>query len=394
MITVTEAQQIMMAQVRRTSTVHLALAQAAGHHLAGSVMAPHDHPLFDMSAVDGYAFAFGSATANWRVVATLAAGDVHGKPLEAGECARIFTGAMVPAGADTVVMQEFVSRSGDTITHNDVKLVAGGNVRRQGEQVRKGEEVLPAGTHIGAAAIGLLASVGARKVHMHVRPKVNVLRTGGEFLDQKAPTHGRIFSSNDVMLVQALEQAGLVPCDVFTAEDDPSALERSIRDAMEADVLITTGGVSVGDHDLLRPTLEKLGATIHFHGVAQKPGKPMLFATLNGTPVFALPGNPRAVLVLYHMYVQPFLRAMQGDPAPGQRKERLPIAHAVRLKGQRAEFRAAVVRNGQVTLLADEGSHMLRTLIDADALAMIPADVRALEPGDPVEVHYLGTWTK
>lgn len=394
MITVTEAQRIMMAQVRRTSTAHLELAQAAGHHLAVPVTAPYDHPLFDMSAVDGYAFAYGSAPTNWRVVASLAAGDVHRDPLQADECARIYTGAMIPPGADTVVMQEFVTRSHDTITHNDPRLVVGSNVRRQGEQVRKGDEVLPAGTYVGATAIGLLATVGARKVDVHVRPRVNVLRTGGEFMAHDAPAPGRIFSSNEDMLVQALVQAGLTSCEVFTAEDEPHELERTIVDGAKADVLLTTGGVSVGDHDLLRPALERLGATIHFHGVVQKPGKPMLFASLNGKPVFALPGNPRAVLVLYHMYVQPFLRAMQGDHTPWPRKELLPITHPVRLKGERTEFRAAVVRNGQVTLLADEGSHMLRTLIDADALALIPADVRALEPGDPVEVHYLYAWTK
>jgi molybdopterin molybdotransferase len=155
------------------------------------------------------------------------------------------------------------------------------------------------------------------------------------------------------------------------------------------DLVITTGGASVGEHDLMQVVLERAGAVVHFHGVTQKPGKPMLFATLSGKPVFGLPGNPRAVMILFWEFVLPFLRAIQGAEDPWLKSDRMPIAHAVRLKGERSEFRAAQVKGGQVTLLADEGSHMLRSLVEADALAYIPADVRQIATGDTVEVHYL-----
>ncbi|MEZ4761124.1 MAG: molybdopterin-binding protein, partial [Flavobacteriales bacterium] len=157
----------------------------------------------------------------------------------------------------------------------------------------------------------------------------------------------------------------------------------------DADLIITTGGVSVGDHDLVRSVLEDLGAEIVVHGVAQKPGKPMLFAMLDGVPVFGLPGNSRAVMVLFWEYVLPFLRKLMGAADPFLRSEHLPLAEGLTVKGNRTEFRAACVREGRVELLRDEGSHMLRSLVEAEALAVIPSDQRDLRPGDRVEVHYL-----
>lgn len=390
MIGVEEAKRIVMVQACITSPAIVELNASTGFRLAKDVIAPHDHPLFDMSAVDGYAFAFDAGATTWRVVTQMAAGDTFGEALRPGECVRIFTGAMLPAGADTVVMQEFVRRDGDTVTHSDSRLCLGGNVRQKGEQVKAGDVLLQAGTCIGPAAVGLLASVGVKEVTVHERPLVNLLRTGGEFVDGMDLAPGRIFSSNDAMLESALRQEGVVlEEEARTAKDDADELREALRMAAYGDVLITTGGVSVGDHDLVRECLERLGATIHFHGVAQKPGKPMLFATLEDVAVFALPGNPRAVLVLYYEYVLPFLRAMQGAGDPFLREEELPIAAPLQVKGDRAEFRAALVRNGRVELLADEGSHMLRTLQVANALAYLSVDRRSWAIGDPVTVHYL-----
>lgn len=385
---VEEAKRIMMEQMQVLPHDVVELDGCCGLRLAKDVIAPFDHPLFDMSAVDGYAFAHGTGHAAWKVVADIAAGEVCPGVLHPGECARIFTGAMLPQGADTVVMQEFVQRNGDAITHDDEKLRAGSNVRFKGEQVKAGDVLLRAGTRLGPAAIGLLASTGVRKVCAYDRPLVRVLRTGGEFVDGSIIPPGRIFSSNDAMLVSALLEEG-IHAETDTAKDDPRELSEALRKAPDFDVFITTGGVSVGDHDLVRTCLEQLGATIHFHGVAQKPGKPMLFATLGDVMVFALPGNPRAVLVLFYEYVLPFLRAMQGAGDPFMPEQELPIAAPLQVKGERAEFRAALVRNGRVELLADEGSHMLRTLVEANALAYLPTGRRSWAAGDPVTVHYL-----
>lgn len=387
MITVAEAKRILLAKAQLLSTHRVSLAQAGGTYTATEILAPHDHPLFDCSAVDGYAFAFAPEVKEWRVAGEVPAGKVFSGELERGECLRIFTGAMVPASADTVVMQEFVQRDGDRITHTDAKLKPRGNVRKQGEQVRIGDRLLASGACFDAAAIGLLASCGIRSVDVHRRPRAAVIVTGDEFSADTAP--GRIFSSNDAMLLAALDEYG-ISGRLLHATDDAVALRLAFEDAAAtADLVITTGGASVGDHDLIKPVLEGMGAAIHFHGVAQKPGKPMLFATLGAIPIIALPGNPRAVLILFWEYVLPFLRTMQGARDPWLRTEHLPITHAVTLKGDRAEFRAAQVKDGRVTLLADEGSHMLRSLVYADALAYFPATMRHVNTNDPVEVHHI-----
>jgi molybdopterin molybdotransferase len=389
MITAEEARMLLFTHVRTLGHRSVPLGEASGLFLAEYVSAPYPHPRFDNSAVDGYAFAFDAARDHWKVVGVASAGSLFPLPLEPGECVRIFTGAMLPQGADTVVMQEHVQRTGDAMTHTDERLRKGGNVRRTGEQIQEGEDVLLVGQQLTAEAIGLLASVGVRDVVVSNRPSVVVVVTGDEFADPGAPAEGTIFSSNDVMLQAALQREGL-HCAVWRCRDDREALSRMLTAAaLEHDLVITTGGVSVGDHDHVRPVLDALGATVHFHGVAQKPGKPMLFAALNGTPVFGLPGNPRAVMVLFWTYVLSYLRAMQRAADPGLLIDHLPIAHDVLLKGARAEYRAGRVHNGRVILLADEGSHMLRSLVDAEVLVYFPAAMRTVNADDPVEVHHL-----
>lgn len=389
MIAVEEAKAIMMRHVPKQGTVRLPLAGAVGHVLAVDVRSPVPYPLFDMSAMDGYAV--GGPEGPWKVVHALAAGTTFHRELKPGECVRIFTGAQVPEGAHAVLQQEKCEEKDGAMRWVGGPFAQGANIRRKAESVKEGERLLAKGTVLSPAGVGLLASCGSEEVDVALPPRVSVVRTGGEFMEEGKPAEGRIYSSNERMLIAAIRQAGChTPNDALIADD----VEDDVRDALlhavaEGDVAITTGGVSVGDHDLLLPVLKQLGATIHFHGVAQKPGKPMLFASLNGVPVFALPGNPRAVMVLFWEYVLPFLRAMQGAADPWPKRDILPITHTVHVKGERAEFRAARVKDGRVTLLADEGSHMLRTLVEADALACIPAAVRTLAPGDPVEIHYL-----
>ena len=386
MIDVAEAKRRMMSAVRPMSAEKLALFDALGRYTVEGVIAPYDHPLFDCSAMDGYAFAHGGT--QWKVVGEVAAGDAFPRTLLSDECVRIFTGAMIPKGADTVVMQELVQRTGDRITHTDNKLQRGGNVRYKGEQLRTGDVALSAGARLGAPAIGLLASVGIREVTVARRPRVALLISGDEFADGGTTVPGKIFGSNGIMLQAALRREG-IDATVMNVRDDREAMIAAWKElAPVHDVIISTGGVSVGDHDLIPPTLKELQADIRFHGVMQKPGKPMLFALLHGTPVFGLPGNPRAVMVLFLEYVAPFLRAVQGCAAPWLRSDVLPIAEGARIKGNRAEFRAACVEGGSVKLLTDEGSHMLRSLTEANALAFIPAEVRELKKGDPLEVHY------
>lgn len=387
MIGVDEAKRRMMAAVTGMPTEELPLSEACGRFIAADAHAPFDHPLFDNSAMDGYAFAFGAGP--WRIVGEVAAGGVFPRPLAEGECVRIFTGAVMPAGADTVVMQELAERQEDMMVHRDMKLRRGGNVRCKGEQLRRGDVAVDCGRLLDPGAIGLLASVGTRRVAVSRKPRVALLIGGDEFAEGDVPAPGKIFGSNGVMLSAALRAEG-IEADALHVKDDHEALASAFRTAARThDLVISTGGVSVGDHDLVRPVLDAMGAEVLFHRVSQKPGKPMLFAKLGGTAVIGLPGNPRAVMVLFMEYVRPFLHAMQGSKTPWMHQDVSPIAHALRLRGDRAEFRAARMAGGRVHLLADEGSHMLRSLTAADVIAYIPATVRELAEGDPVEVHYI-----
>ncbi len=390
MITVEEALRRMVSQVPLMPVEECPLAEAGGRYTASDIKAPYDHPLFHTSAVDGYAFAFDHTITEWNVVGTVAAGDVFAGVLRPGECVRIFTGAMVPAEADTVVMQERVQRQGDRMAHDDVGLRRGANVRLRAEQVVQGASVLQQGGRLNASVIGLLATVGVRQVAVHRDPSVGLLLTGGEFIEGETPVPGRIFNSNGVMLATALHEEGL-PSTEQRVRDEQAALDAALaRSIATSDVVISTGGASVGDHDLVHAAVTRAGGTIHFHGVAQKPGKPMLFATVQGKPFFGLPGNPRAVMILYWEYVLPFLRSMRGAADPWPEHARLPLATGVRVKGARAEFRAARIMDGTVHLLADEGSHMLRTLAEGNAIVYLPGDRREWEPGDLVDVHRVG----
>jgi molybdopterin molybdotransferase len=389
MISVEEAKTALLANTPLLDTEQLSIPEAYQRYTAEAITALFDHPLFDQSAVDGYAFAFDQSISSWEVVGEVAAGSVMQNALSSGQCARIFTGGKLPAGADTVVMQEFVKRDGQCIEHKDIKLRHGSNVRLRGEQVVQGQEVLAAGKRLCPQAIGLLLSVGVRDVKCHRLPRIAIVVTGNEFTDTAAPGPGRIFSSNGEMLQAALHKEGL-SCTLLHAPDDEMILRDTLRNVLEDhDMVITTGGVSVGDLDLVRPALEQLDIRIIFHGVAQKPGKPMLLGRRGDALVIGLPGNPRAVLILFWEFVLPAIRAMQGAGAPWLRIDRLPIAEGVLLKGDRAEFRAAQVNKGEVKLLADQGSHMLASLLTADALVYFPSNIRTVLKDDDVEVHYL-----
>lgn len=389
MIGVHEAKRIMMEQVRPLPFTPMALDLAQDHHLAADVQSRASHPLFDMSAVDGWAVRGPGPL--WAPVAVIAAGQVLDQPLQDGQCARIFTGAQVPSGTERVIMQERARLEGDRLRCTDALPAVGANVRFKGEQFTEGELLARAGERLGPPAIGLIASGGAEEVEVFFKPWVSVVRTGNEFIEHGASREGRIFSSNEWMLLSALRKE---LCEVdddgaFTAEDDDDAIQEVLTQALAADVVVTTGGVSVGDHDRIRAVLGRMGAVIHFHGVAQKPGKPMLFATLQGKPVFGLPGNPRAVMVLYWEYILPYLRAMQGASEPWPRTDHVPVAHPVLVKGDRAEFRAARIEGGRLHLLADEGSHMLRSLIDAEVIAYLPASKRSWDQNETIEAHFL-----
>ncbi|MCB9235256.1 MAG: molybdopterin molybdotransferase MoeA [Bacteroidia bacterium] len=392
MISVPEAQQILLQNLFPLPHSLIQLEDAAGKMLAEDVISPASHPFFDQSAVDGYAFRYEDLgqKRELKLFREIKAGDSGEFTLPRGHAARIFTGAPLPPGADTIIMQEFVETAGEMLKLGDERLKPGGNVRPAGQQIHKGDIALPKGARLDPAAIGFLASLGIFQVNCFAQPKVHVITTGSEFAETEADlTRGKIFESNGVMLVAALREMGLEAKSTQCIDDLPLLTEK-IRDlAPQNDLLILTGGVSIGDYDFTLPALEENQFQTLFHNVWQKPGKPLLFASKENTAAFGLPGNPRAVLVCFYEYVYPYLRALQGMKKPFLPTLRMPLVEGFNKKQGRAEFLTAAIVEDGVSLRAVQGSHMLQSFAGADALVYLPPNPFDFAPNESVEVHIL-----
>jgi molybdopterin molybdotransferase len=374
------------------SSERVPLSAAAGRVLAAPATSPVDVPPFPSSAMDGYAVRAGDAPGPLEIVGHVAAGRPADEPLASGAAMAISTGGAVPAGADTVVPIEHVVQTDNGSVEIPRDVVAGAHVRPRGGDVEAGEVVLPAGSRLGAAQIGALAAVGLEHAVVTRRPRVTVLTTGSELRPPGAElAPGEIFESNGVMLAAILDRAG-ADVDVRPAvTDDESAHRSAIAAGLEADALVTSGGVSVGEHDLVRRVEAELGVEEVFWGVAVKPGKPVSFGVRGRTLVFGLPGNPVSALVGALLFVRPGLLALQGarDPRPPFEEGRL----AAPLRGD--PRRATLVRatselspRGVVlTPVAGQDSHMIVRAARADALVYVGSGAGELPAG--AAVRYL-----
>lgn len=390
MIDVAEAKTLLLKDPIQLGGERLALDQALGRVLSEGITATYDHPLFDQSAVDGYALRFEDMGSPLECIDEAAAGSPANLEVTQGKCARIFTGGLLPKGADTVVMQEFTKRDGTMVSINDPGLKNGGNVRYRGEQIAAGGKALSAGTKVDAAAIGFLASIGVEEILVTKNPGIGIVVSGSEFHEPGTELKpGKIFGSNGRMLQASLQEVGL-NAEYSRVKDIHLELREAFSKSIEAnDITIITGGVSVGDHDLTRPVLEELGCEIVFHRVAQKPGKPILFARKGSKYIFGLPGNPRAVFVGFYEYVLPIINVLSGSIEVFLRGVQMPIAHDYSKRGQRAEFLAGRIKGNTVEILKGQNSHMLMSLIGADGFIYIPKETSAVQAGESVEVHLL-----
>ena len=385
MIDVDQARaQLMAAAQQRAPVVRVPLRQALGRVLAVPVSSPVDVPPADNSAVDGYAVA-GAPVSPLPVSQRIAAGTVPER-LAPGTAARIFTGATVPAGADRVVMQENCTLAQDRLMVSNADAVsAGANIRPRGQDVRAGEMVLAAGEKLLPWHLGLLASVGIGEVEVYAPLRVAVLSTGDELQEPgEPPEAGKIFNSNRYQLLALLQQCGFDAIDGGRVADDCDATEAALASlAHQADVVITSGGVSVGEEDHVRAAVQKLGE-LTLWKVAIKPGKPFAFGRI-GEAVFAgLPGNPSALLVTFLVLLKPFLDRCQGRQNSALAMQTLPAGFTSR-PGKRQEYLRVRVRDesGVATLEKhpNQSSGMLSSACWAEGLAVLPADV-ALEQGD------------
>jgi len=392
MLSYQDAADVVLRTVRALPPVEVPLAEALGRVLAEPVRARWDLPPADNSAMDGYAFAGGGAGdgSELEVIGFVPAGHRFPGAVPAGRAVKIMTGAQLPAGCDTVVPVEETAEAGGRL-----RLLrppqAGQHVRRRGEELRQGEELLPAGTPIQAGEMGLLAAAGCERVRVHPAPRVALLSTGDELVELgEAPGPGQIVNSNFHLLAARLREEG---CDVLPlgiARDDAGDLERRIGRGLQADLLLSTGGVSVGDRDHVQETLEGFGFELGFWRVSIKPGKPVLFGSVKGVPVFGLPGNPAAAAATFELFVRPALRRLAGFSDPLQPRLRATLAAGVDggEKRQRFIWGALYEAAGRFTFTPSsrQGSGQNRSLQGAQALLPVPGGAGPLTAGEEVEV--------
>lgn len=384
------------------------LAVAVGRALAEEVRAPRALPPFDNAQMDGYALRAADAPragARLPVVLEIFAGDRPGRSLPAGGCARIFTGAPLPKGADCVEMQEQVRREGP-LARFGRPAVPGRFVRTAGSDAALGAVVLRRGAVVDPGSVGLAAAVGRTELAVPRRPRVGVLATGNEVVPVDRPAGpGEIFDSNSHALAAACVEAGAVPVLLPLARDDLASLRRALRVASGLDALVTTGGVSVGDRDLVKEALADAGARLDFWRVAMRPGKPLAFGRWGRMPVFGLPGNPASALVTFELFARPALRALQGLPGSGRLRIRARLATAQEKPADLTVFLRCRLRPSDdgawVEPLATQHSGHLASVAGMDALAVLPAGPARLRAGTRVEVVVLrapspivrpGTW--
>ncbi len=367
------------------------LSAAAGRVLAEDARAAVDLPPFPSSAMDGFAVRSEDTPGRLPIVARIAAGVPAPRALEAGEAMAIATGGVVPAGADCVIPIEYVVENDNRVEISD-SVVNGDNVRARGGDVAAGDVVVPRGARLGAAQIGALAAAGLDRVVVGRRPRVAVLATGTELGRPGEPLGpGEVYEANGVLLATAFAAAGADVDALPAVADDESSHRAALERGLAADVLVTSGGVSVGPHDLVRRILSDLGVKEIFWGVAVKPGKPLAFGVRGSTLVFGLPGNPVSSLVGAEVFVQPALLALQGATVPGPVFFEGRLAAAVRRNAHRDEFlRARSAASADGVLLdpvVGQESHMIARAAAADALVLAPRGEGELAAGE--RVRYL-----
>jgi molybdopterin molybdotransferase len=373
-------------------TVHL--SECAGRVLAADLMAPSALPAHPVSAVDGFAVRAADAGRTLRVLGESAAGRPYAGEVAAGTAARILTGGVVPDGADCVVMFEDVTAAGDSVTV-PAGLRPGTNFHAVGADVRAGERVIVSGSALGPAEIGLAAAVGRPELRVGRRPRIALMSTGDELVEVgKTPGRGQITDSNRWALLAALREAGAEVNLLGIAPDRPDELRELVTGALQAaDVLVTSGGVSVGTHDLVKPLLESLG-TVHVGRVKLKPGKPFTFATLGGGKLaFGLPGFPVSSLVTFEVFVRPALRKLQGFAELQRPTLPVRLGFEARAVGDRTEYhRVTLHRDGRDLVAQTTGSQSssrLMSLAGAHALVRVPPGDKGLNQGSYVEALIL-----
>ncbi len=402
MIKVAAALRTVLKGIKILDSEVIKLTDALERVLAQDLYADYGIPQFENSAMDGYAVKSvdtkGASKDNPKILevcGNIKAGALPKRILKPNQAIRIMTGALIPKGADSVVMVEDTRRQEKNRVNIFKEARIGENIRKAGEDVKKGELVIPCGTLLKSAHIGLLASLGKAKVKVTRKPKVAILATGDEVVGvEEKLKPGKIRSSNTYTLYAQIIKSGGIPRNLGIAKDRPSELEKKIKLGLDCDIILTSGGVSVGDYDLVKDILAKMGTNIRFWKVAMRPGKPLVFGVIKGIPVFGLPGNPVSSMVSFELFVRPAILKILGQKNNDGRKEMEAVAEEdIKKKPGFRYFLRANTRWHQGRYLTKttgpQGSGILKSMALANSLIILPEDKEFVKKGERVTVIFL-----
>ncbi|MBL0272971.1 MAG: molybdopterin molybdotransferase MoeA [Chitinophagaceae bacterium] len=390
MISVQEAKQLILQNSANTNIAEVTLQEANGCRLAETIYAPSDTPPFDQSAMDGYAFSFDSWDRKSALIISgeVRAGSISPEIAQSGYAIRIFTGAPMPPGTDTVVIQEKIIVKDNTIIVTDEKLAKGSNVRLRGSQTKEGEAAMQAGHLITAAGISFLTGIGINTVKIFSKPTVSIIVTGTELVMPGEQTgEGKIVESNSPGLVAALRQIHISPAAVIKVDDDEAEIVKAIRNQLQQDIIILTGGISEGDYDFVASALQACGVKKIFHKVKQKPGKPFYFGSIKKTSVFALPGNPAAVLTCFYEYIVPAIS--HYTKLDYFKKLMLPLTGDYQKRKGLTYFLKGKTRDDAVSVLNNQESYKMNSFALADCLVELDEEKEFYKKGDRVSVNMI-----
>lgn len=387
MITLDQAQSRLNKIKYKPAAEQVSLDRSLDRILARDVVSQIDMPPFDKSAMDGYAVSAADGSLRFRIVETVSAGTIPGRRLQKGECARIMTGAEVPPGADKVVIKEHTEEEGDDMIL--LQESAAVNICYRGEDVKVGDVVLHQGTRIGPAEAGVIASMGLPAIDVFRKPRVGIITTGSEIREPgEGLEPGHIYNSNAYSLSAQVERAGAVALYRGIVRDDPGEIKQAVSSMLvSCDLLLISGGVSMGDYDFVPGILANLGAVIHFDKVAVKPGKPTVFATHEEKVIFGLPGNPVSTFVIFEIFVKPLLFRMMGHHfLPLSLRGKMAVDYKRKRTGRTA-FIPVMYRQGEVEPVTYHGSAHILALTRANGLLEIPAGQSEIIKGSTVHVR-------
>jgi molybdopterin molybdotransferase len=400
MVSVDEALSRILNRIQILGFEKVDIITSLGRVIGEDILAPRNIPPLDNSAMDGYAVratdikeASRKNPISLKVIEELPAGALPQMSVTKGEAVRIMTGAPIPKGADAVVMVEDTEKVGEGVRVFQ-GTPPGENIRRAGEDVKKDDRVISTGSVIRAAEVGMLASVGRAFVSVHQRPVVAILCTGDELVDvHEGIADHKIVSSNSYTLSAQVMECGALPLQLGIAKDDPAEIEAKLREGLRADVMLSSAGVSVGDYDLVKDILGRIGFEMDFWGVAVRPGQPLAFGTIGGKPTFGLPGNPVSSMVSFEQFVRPSLLKMMGHKNLFRPLVEAVLKEEISKKPDRRHFMRAKLSLEEnryvVTTTGPQGSGILNSMVEANSLVIVPEEVTEIKAGEKVRVQIL-----